>query len=109
MYIQPPDEKGRLDIIKILTRPMPLSGDVNLKEIAVATKNYSGADLVAICRESAVHAMQNDSAKIGSADFAAALKLVKPSITKIVDEWYGAIKENISYAIPKQIDKTFYG
>ncbi|MGI0009405.1 MAG: CDC48 family AAA ATPase [Nitrosopumilaceae archaeon] len=109
LYIQPPDEKGRLDIIKILTRPMPLSGDVNLKEIAVATKNYSGADLVAICREAAVHAMQNDSAKIGSADFAAALKLVKPSITKIVDEWYSAIKENISYAIPKQIDKTFYG
>ncbi len=109
LYIQPPDEKGRLDIIKILTRPMPLSGDVNLKEIAVATKSYSGADLVAICRESAVHAMQNDSTKIGSADFAAALKLVKPSITKIVDEWYGAIKENISYAIPKPIDKTFYG
>ncbi len=109
LYIQPPDEKGRLEIIKILTRQMPLSNDVDLKEIAVATKSYSGADLVAICRESAVHAMQNESVKIGSADFAAALKLVKPSITKIVDEWYGAIKENISYAIPKQIDKTFYG
>lgn len=109
LYIPPPDERGRLEIIKILTRPMPLSGDVNLKEIAVATKSYSGADLVAICRESAVHAMQNDSIKVGSADFAAALKLVKPSITKVVDEWYGTIKENISYAIPKQIDKTFYG
>lgn len=109
LYIPPPDERGRLEIIKILTRPMPLSGDVNLKEIAVATKSYSGADLVAICRESAVHAMQNDSIKVGSADFAAALKLVKPSITKVVDEWYSAIKENISYAIPKQIDKTFYG
>ncbi len=109
LYIPPPDERGRLEIIKILTRPMPLSGDVNLKEIAVATKSYSGADLVAICRESAVRAMQNDSIKVGSADFAAALKLIKPSITKVVDEWYGAIKENISYAIPKQIDKTFYG
>lgn len=109
LYIQPPDEKGRLEIIKILTRQMPLSNDVDLKEIAVATKSYSGADLVAICRESAVHAMQNESVKIGSADFAAALKLVKPSITKVVDEWYGTIKENISYAIPKPIDKTFYG
>ena len=109
LFISPPDEKGRLEIIKILTRTMPLSGDVDLKEIAVATKNYSGADLVAICREAAVHAMQNNTTKIGSADFAAALKLVKPSITKSVDEWYGAIKENISYAIPKPIDKTFYG
>ena len=109
LYVQPPDEKGRLEIIKILSRQMPLSNDVDLKEIAVATKSYSGADLVAICREAAVHAMQNDSNKIGSADFAAALKLVKPSITKVVDEWYGTIKENISYAIPKPIDKTFYG
>ena len=109
LYIQPPDEKGRLEIIKILSRQMPLSGDVDLKEIAVSTKSYSGADLVAICREAAVHAMQNDSTKIGSVDFAAALKLVKPSITKVVDEWYGTIKENISYAIPKPIDKTFYG
>jgi len=56
-----------------------------------------------------VHAMQNNTTKISSTDFAAALKLVKPSITKSVDEWYGAIKENISYAIPKPIDKTFYG
>jgi transitional endoplasmic reticulum ATPase len=109
LFIPPPDEKGRLEIIRILTRTMPLSGDVDLKEIAVATKNYSGADLVAACREAAVHAMQNDAAKIGSIDFAAALKLVKPSITKSVDEWYGSIKENISYAIPKPIDKTFYG
>ena len=109
MYIPPPDEKGRLEIIKILTHSMPLSGDINLQEIAVATKNYSGADLVAICREAAVHAMQNNSSKIASADFAAGLKLVKPSITKSVDEWYGTIKENISYAMPKPIDKTFYG
>ena len=109
LYVQPPDEKGRLEIIKILSRQMPLSGDVDLNEIAVSTKSYSGADLVAICREAAVHAMQNDSTKIGSADFAAALKLVKPSITKVVDEWYGTIKENISYAIPKPLDKTFYG
>ena len=109
LYVQPPDEKGRLEIIKILSRTMPLSSDVDLKEIAVATKSYSGADLVAICREAAVHAMQNDAAKIGSTDFAAALKHVKPSITKSVDEWYGTIKENISYAIPKPIDKTFYG
>jgi len=109
LYVQPPDEKGRLEIIKILSRTMPLSSDVDLNEIAVATKSYSGADLVAICREAAVHAMQNDAAKIGSTDFSAALKHVKPSITKSVDEWYGTIKENISYAIPKPIDKTFYG
>ncbi len=109
LYVQPPDEKGRLEIIKILTDEMPLTNDVKLKEIAVATQNYSGADLAALCREAAVHAMQNNSNKITSADFASGLKKVKPSITKEVDQWYNTLKESISNVVPKTIDKTFYG
>jgi transitional endoplasmic reticulum ATPase len=109
LYVQPPDEKGRLEIIKILTSQMPLANDVKLKEIAVATQNYSGADIAALCREAAVHAMQSNATKIDSADFAAALKKVKPSITKEVEQWYGNLRESISNVVPKTIDKTFYG
>ncbi|WP_042687141.1 CDC48 family AAA ATPase [Candidatus Nitrosotenuis chungbukensis] len=109
LFVQQPDEKGRLEIIKILTEKMPLSDDVNLEEISVSTQNYTGADLVALCREAGVHAMQNNSAKIGSSDFSAALKKIKPSITKEVDQWYTAIRETISNVVPKPIDKTFYG
>ncbi|HEY8110404.1 MAG TPA: AAA family ATPase, partial [Candidatus Nitrosotenuis sp.] len=109
LYVQQPDEKGRLEIIKILTEKMPLSDDVNLEEISVSTQNYTGADLVALCREAGVHAMQNNSAKIGSSDFSSALKKIKPSITKEVDQWYTAIRETISNVVPKPIDKTFYG
>jgi len=109
LYVQQPDEKGRLEIIKILTDKMPLTTDIKLQEIAVATQNYSGADLAALCREAAVHAMQNNSPKITSADFAAGLKNVKPSITKDVEQWYDNIKESISNVVPKTIDKTFYG
>ncbi|MEK6945111.1 MAG: CDC48 family AAA ATPase [Thermoproteota archaeon] len=109
LYVQQPDEKGRLEVIKILTQPMPLSNDVKLKEIALATQNYTGADLAALCREAAVHAMQNNSNKITSTDFASALKRVKPSITKEVDQWYNTVKETISNVVPKPIDRTFYG
>ncbi len=109
LFVQQPDEKGRLEIIKILTEKMPLSDDVNLEEISVSTQNYTGADLVALCREAGVHAMQNNSSKIGSSDFASALKKIKPSITKEVDQWYTAIRETISNVVPKPIDKTFYG
>jgi len=109
LYVQHPDEKGRLEIIKILTNQMPLTADIKLQEIAVATQNYSGADLSALCREAAVHAMQNNSSKISSADFAAGLKNVKPSITKEVEQWYSNIKESISNVVPKTIDNTFYG
>ena len=97
IFVPPPDEKGRFEIIRLLTKQMPLFGDINLKEIAVATKGYSGADLVAVCRDAAVNAMKSNSSKISSGDFSAALKNVKPSITKVVEDWYSSVKDNISY------------
>lgn len=109
LYVAPPDEKGRLEIIKILTRRMPLAGDVKLQEIAVATQNYTGADLAALCREAAVQAMKGDSARISSSDFANSLKQVRPSITKEVDQWYNTVRESISNVVPKPGDKAFYG
>ncbi len=109
LYVSPPDEKGRLEIIEILTRKMPLSKDVKLQEIAVATQNYTGADLAALCREAAVHAMRDKSARITSQDFANSLKQVRPSITKEVDQWYNSVKESISNVVPQSGDKTFYG
>ena len=109
LYVSPPDEKGRLEIIKILTKKMPLSNDVKLQEIAIATHSYTGADLAALCREAAVHAMRNDSSKISSHDFATSLKQVKPSITKEVDQWYNTIRESISNVVPKKGENTFYG
>jgi len=109
LYVTPPDEKGRLEIIKILTKKMPLTSDVKLQEIAVATQNYTGADLAALCREAAVQAMRNNSPKISSQDFANSLKQVRPSITKEVDQWYNTVKESISNVVPKSGDKSFYG
>ena len=109
LYVAPPDEKGRLDIIKILTAKMPLEKDVNLQEIAVATQNYSGADLAALCREAAILAMRNNSVKISSRDFANSLKQVRASITKEVDQWYNKVRESISNVVPKSKDRSFYG
>jgi len=109
LFVSPPDEKGRLEIIKILTTKMPIDSDVKLQEIAVSTQNYTGADLASLCREAAVSAMQNNSHKISSSDFAAGLKKIRPSITKDVDQWYNNVKESISNVVPKTIDKTFYG
>ena len=109
IFVQPPDERGRLEIIKILTENMPLLPDVNLKEIAVATKNYSGADLASLCREAVIHAMQNNANKISSNNFATGLKNVKPSITNEVKTWCEKIKDGVSNVIPQESDRAFYG
>ena len=108
LFVQPPDEKSRLDIIKILVDGMPLASDINLNEIAVSTQNYTGADLASLCREAAVNAMQRDSSKISSNDFVIGLKRVRPSITKEIDKWYNDIKAEVSNVIPKSTDETFY-
>jgi len=79
IYIPPPDENARLQILKVHTRNMPLD-NVNLDEIAKNTNGYSGADLEALCREAAINALRRDSEKIEMRDFNEALKKVKPSI-----------------------------
>ena len=105
----PPDDKARLEIMKLLTASMPLTTDVNLEDIARSTKGLSGANLVALCREATINAMRNKSDTIIHLDFGKGLHLVKPSITKDVEEWYELMKRNVTYAMPKPIDKAFYG
>ena len=109
LYVAPPDEKGRLEIIKILTGKMPLAKDVKLQEIAVTTQNYSGADLAALCREAAIEAMRNNAIEISNQNFADGLNKIKPSITKEVNNWYNTVKESISNVVPKTENKSFYG
>jgi transitional endoplasmic reticulum ATPase len=53
-----PDRDGRREILEIHTRGMPLSADVDLDELANITHGYVGADLAALCRESAMHALR---------------------------------------------------
>ena len=109
LYVSPPDEKGRLEIIKILTEKMPLAKDVKLQEIAITTQNYSGADLAALCREAVIEAMRKNSTEISNRDFSTCLNRIKPSITKEIDRWYNNVKESISNVVPKTESKSFYG
>ena len=110
LYAAPPDERGRLEIIRILTARMPLAGDVRPEEIAAATQNYTGADLAALCREAAVSAIKSGSGTVSGRDFAGALRQAGPSITKETDRWYDEIREGISNAVPPSDNKAaFYG
>ena len=64
-----PDEPGRLQILKIHTNLMrkneKLSDDVDLKELATLTKNFSGAEIEGLVRCSQATAM-NRLIKVGS-------------------------------------------
>jgi transitional endoplasmic reticulum ATPase len=51
--LKAPDQQGRLAILKVHTRTMPLAASVDLDPIAAASEGLSGAELEAICREAA--------------------------------------------------------
>mgnify|MGYP000016906498 CR=1 FL=1 len=59
-----PDKQGRLEILMIHTRNMPLADDVDLKKIAEITHGYTGADLAALVKEAALHALRRYLPKI---------------------------------------------
>ncbi len=53
-----PDKEGRLEILEIHTRGMPLSDDVDLKKLASVTHGFVGADLEALSKEAAIRALR---------------------------------------------------
>ena len=89
-----PDARGRLDILKIHTRHMPLAADVDLRPVATRAVGFVGADIVALCREaaygalrramegeepSAVATVRAEELAVNADDFESALKAVRPS------------------------------
>ena len=53
-----PDQKGRLEILQIHTRAMPLDEGVDLEKLAAVTHGFVGADLSALTREAAMQALR---------------------------------------------------
>lgn len=53
-----PDEVGRMEVLRIHTRNMKLDEDVDLASIAKETHGYVGADLAALCTESALQCIR---------------------------------------------------
>jgi len=53
-----PDKPGRYEILQIHTRGMPLAKDVDLKKLSETTHGYTGADLAALARETAMKALR---------------------------------------------------
>ena len=58
MVISVPNADGRLEILQIHTRGMPLAADIDLKNFANDLHGYTGADIKSLCRESAIKAIR---------------------------------------------------
>ncbi|MEJ5327647.1 MAG: CDC48 family AAA ATPase [Candidatus Bathyarchaeia archaeon] len=97
IYVPEPDEKSRLQIFTIYTKGMPLAKDVDLNQLAAATKYYSGADIESLCREAAMHALRRDInvQEVTMKDFQDAMKEVGPTITPDMEKWYKSFMQQV--------------
>ena len=64
-----PDVKGREGILKVHTRKVPLSDDVNVDKLARSTPGFAGADLENLVNEAALLAARRNKDKVDMADF----------------------------------------
>ena len=97
--ISAPHADGRLAILKIHSRRMPLGPDVDLHQIAQITHGFVGADIEALCKEAGMSAVRRylpvgaignsdrlpitpEHMQISMDDFLSALREVEPTATR---------------------------
>jgi len=69
IVVPTPDVKGRLEILKVHTKNIPVSENVNLDKIARGTPGFSGADLANLVNEAALIAARKVKDKVDMTDF----------------------------------------
>jgi cell division protease FtsH len=74
--VNPPDLSGRLEILQVHTRHVPLAPDVDLAAVAAATPGMVGADLANLVNEAALAAAEHRHEQVTGADFGEALEKV---------------------------------
>ena len=102
LEINVPDKEGRLQILQIHTRGMPLTKNVKLKELAALTHGFVGADIESLTKEAAMNVLRKylpemklegdeqipleilEKLVIRQNDFIEALKIVRPSAMREV-------------------------
>jgi transitional endoplasmic reticulum ATPase len=95
IYIPPPDDTSRQQILKIYTKKIPMDPTVNIDALTVATKGYSGADIQALCNEAAMNAVRRQSKSVEQIDFNKATEKIGPTITPDMDKWYQQIAQQV--------------
>ncbi len=72
VVVPQPDVKGRLAILKVHTRNIPIDENMDMEKIARGTPGFTGADLANLINEAALIAARSAKTKVESSDFEAA-------------------------------------
>ena len=98
IYVSPPNTEARFKILEIQFKKMSIGSDVDINEIASITEGCSGAEVVSLCQEAGLLAM-NENITIDSImqrHFMTALSKLKRGITQEMIDYYKSFsKEGI--------------
>jgi cell division protease FtsH len=72
--VQPPDKPGRVEILRIHTRSVPLADSVHLEDVAGSTPGATGADIALLVNEAALFAARRGHAAVQPEDFSDAIE-----------------------------------
>ena len=99
LFVPPPDEAARLEILRLHLRNRPLANDVNAGELARKTEDFSGADLLELVERATEFPLQEamrggESRPLRQSDLVSALKKTKPTTR----EWFATAKNYATFA-----------
>lgn len=95
VYVPVPEQKGRLQILKIHTKNMPLDKSVNIEKLSNELDGYTGADIEALAREAAMLALREDieTKTVTKKHFDKAMEKVLPSVSKSDQQRYKQVEQ----------------
>ena len=103
IYVPVPDHRGRLHILRVHTARVPLAEDVRLEGLADRTHGYTGADLEALVRRAALHALRDhpDVDRVPASCFERALEESRASVTAEMEREYEELLDELKRESPR--------
>lgn len=90
VYVSLPDYKTRKEIFNLQLKKTCVADDVMIEELVTKTEGYSGAEIVAVCREAALKALEENfnAENVTRNHFLEALKIIIPRTPKSLLQMY---------------------
>lgn len=82
VLVDRPDQKGRVQILKVHVKKIILAPDVSLEQVAGMTTGFSGADLANLVNEAAIQATRRKADAVGMSDFTRAIERIVAGLEK---------------------------
>lgn len=80
IFVPPPDDDSRRSILQLELNKLPVQGEVDFDALVILSKGFSGAELVSVCNDAALRALEQGLEHVDQQLLEHAARQVKPQI-----------------------------